>query len=209
MTHFTKKELKERNPKDQQYAERVASELKALNVPKRPVTTVQSASTQRILSMTREEHAEHNNRPLPTRDQWQAKPTKPLKENATQDEYYAWLTGQRDLPLDQVFVAEDIRRKPKNSIGQSLKSSASDERKELARQAYVCTPPTEILDSQKEHVTEMNPITELKEIPRETKQSLFDKFMDWFEHFGETPENMSYMEKQEFFKERGDDDKQS
>lgn len=193
MTHFTKKELKERNPKDQQYAERVASELKALNIPKRPVSTIQAASTQASLDMTDEQYAQKVKKMFETKA-WKA----PHPEEV-----------MRSMPLDQVFVAEDIRRKPKNSIGQSLKSSASDERKELARQAYVCTPPTEILDSQKEHVTEMNPITELKEIPRETKQSLFDKFMDWFEHFGETPKNMSYMEKQEFFKEREDDDKQS
>lgn len=192
--------------KEKAYRERVTAELREIKREIKPPSIVQAASTQKVMNMSDSELAEYKARPMLTVDQYRAIPTNKLKDNPTQDEYYAWLTGTReDITPEMVIMHEGMRRGAKNSIGQSQKSSASDERKELARQAYVCTPPTEILASQKEHVIDMNSITELKEIPLPQKKTLFDLFMKWFEQFGDTDKPMSYMEKQEFFRKLEED----
>lgn len=53
-----------------QYVKRVSGEIKALNIEKRPISTEQSESTKRLLSMSEEELKAYRNRPLPKYEDW-------------------------------------------------------------------------------------------------------------------------------------------
>jgi hypothetical protein len=53
-----------------QYVKRVSEELKSLNIEKRPISTEQSESTKRLLSMSEEELKAYRNRPLPKYEDW-------------------------------------------------------------------------------------------------------------------------------------------
>ena len=126
--------------KEKAYVAAIIEELKAIPREKLKVTSIQSASTQKLLNMTDEELLSYRNRDFP-----------PPGAKAEHPETWA---GTRKIDPFEFNLIEDTRRKPKNSIGQSMKSSASDERKENARQAFTCTPPTEI--------TEMDKVTRLE-----------------------------------------------
>lgn len=86
----------------------------------------QAPSTQAILARPKEKDEEHFNRPF--------------VECQIRDS--DGLVNVRERPLEEKerSYAEAIRRRPKNSVGQSEKSSAGEERKEAAVNAFICSP---------------------------------------------------------------------
>lgn len=205
------KELKERLLEYVIYTSRVVEELKKVRRDPTPVNTVQAASTQRVLNMSDKELAEYRSRPMVTEAEYRAKPSKPLKENATQDEYYAWLTATRDdVTPDMVIRHEQMRRGSKNTLGESTKSAFSKDLREKAVEAFRFSKPTEILESQKERIVELNPIKELDKLPEQKPESLwvrlFNKLLGEMEKMP-LPDPMSYAQKQEFFKKLDDEEK--
>ncbi len=87
----------------------------------------------------------------------------------------------RPVTIEEVSHVEATRRRPKNTTGQSEKNGASEETRERAVHAYLCSPgiPLERLSIQeKERITQVTPYEELKPIPApptEIKESNF-----WF-----------------------------
>lgn len=86
----------------------------------------QAPSTQAILARPKEKDEEHFNRPL--------------ANCQIRDSDGVVDIGERHLEEKERSHAEAIRRRPKNSIGQSEKSSAGEERKEAAVNAFICSP---------------------------------------------------------------------
>lgn len=132
----------------------------------------QAPSTQAILARPKEKDEEHFNRPL--------------VECQIRDS--DGLVDVRERPLEERERghAEAIRRRPKNSIGQSEKSSAGEERKEAAVNAFICSPgvslenlnPEERARIQKPKVYEEQPAIGV-EAPKSKKWGWREK-MGWF-----------------------------
>jgi len=121
----------------------------------------QPASTQAILTRPKEKDLEHFLRPLPesevkrTAEIAAALAAKPLalkEESAAINQ----LTGKRDVPDDQKDHIEAIRRRPKNSKGQSDKSAFDQDHSEAAANAFVCSPGVtleQLSDEDKKRIT--------------------------------------------------------
>lgn len=141
------------NPEFARYVQEMAEALKKL--PKRPPSTEQSASTQALLERQANTPPELDfdwiSRPLPTKEQAMAVP-----HAKTTDE----LVGKRDFDPTQVAVVEDIRRKGRNTLGQSFASSVTKESKERAVHAFTYSPPSALTPDQIRKAEE----TKLKEI---------------------------------------------
>lgn len=116
----------------------------------------QAPSTQAILARPKEKDEEHFNRP-------------PV-ECQIRDSDGLVNVRERALEERERSHAEAIRRRPKNSIGQSEKSSAGEERKEAAVNAFICSPgvslenfnPEERARIQKPQVYEESPVLALE-----------------------------------------------
>lgn len=114
------------------YFEALVRQLRKDN-PKRPPTTVQAPSTQRTLDRDPLLDFEYQNRPLPTN--WKANP------NAkTIDESVA----KRDLDPHEISHFESVRRRPKNSQGESQKSATTPERHTRAVESFIYSPPAQV-----------------------------------------------------------------
>lgn len=117
------------------YVDWMASEIKKTIVVK-PPTTEQQASTQATLNRDPSLDYDHINRlvgPMP--DGWMAVP------NAKTDDERV---GMRSLNPIEISHAEAIRRRPKNSLGQSEKRGVSEVKIDRATQAFVYTPPAKV-----------------------------------------------------------------
>lgn len=168
--------------------------LRAVVREKTKVTAIQSASTQRTLSMTDEEIVKYKNRPLPTNEQAQA-------EAPIQNEFGEWILKSaeetvRRAGLENIQHLEAIRRRSKNTIGPSELSSVSEESKERARQAFTCTPPTPLTEEQKEKLTKMDKIKQLDTMPKaEPEKGFLAWLKKWFPAEEDFPINASMFEK--------------
>ena len=136
--------LPERNAEDAFYAQRMAEALnvdaqreenkkiqairaKRAGMDLQTYLTRQEPSTQATLDRDPKDDLKHWGRPLP--------------ENAqVRDKDGNVDIGERAVTIEEVSHIESIRRRPKNSTGQSEKSSAGEERKEAAENAFICSP---------------------------------------------------------------------
>lgn len=103
---WTVSELK--NPENHlAYMNKMVAELKERNIEKKPATTVQSASTQRLMEMTDAEAETYRARKLPTKEQWWASPD-------------AEQAFEKHIADDQTkhAAAHARHRKDNNTIGQ-------------------------------------------------------------------------------------------
>ena len=147
--------------KDAEYVKDMVEKLKALNLPKRPVSTVQCASTQAILDRPKDQDAARQAE-LFSPTFWLDLKEKSKAEHPEET--------NRPWDLDQIRHVEAIRHRPKNSIGQSEKSAITNEKRQHAEDAFLYTPPAEIIElttEQKERL--MEPIPELTPIEVQEK----------------------------------------
>lgn len=131
-----------RSLESQQEFDKLVEEFRRINPPKpKPIKpqemsdeefilAMQGPTTKATLMRSKEEQAKWLDRPLPTN--WKAVP------NAKTDEERV---GARTLRPDEVSHIESIRRRPKNSLGQSTQSSVSDLQRERGVAALLYTPP--------------------------------------------------------------------
>lgn len=148
------------DPEYAKYVKRVADEQRKANpeIYNRPkpikpegmsqedwIMSMQAPSTKDLL----EKHKDPNYK----RD-W----TAPLPDNVlanpeakTKDE----LIGKRDLGIDEISHFEAVRRRPKNSLGQSELSSTSKESRERAAHNFLVSPPALLTEDEIQGVTNL------------------------------------------------------
>ena len=147
------KEILQPSPEQIEYRERMVKELKALNLPKRPVSTVQAASTQAIINRPVSEDEAHYNRVVSTEGQTTADMIN------KSDVELSKLVGTRDFTVAEIMAAEAARKGVKNTIGQSEKSATTPESRELAIHAYTYSQPAELSALEKAHITRLTEMT--------------------------------------------------
>lgn len=86
----------------------------------------QQPSTQAILARPKEKDLEHFLRPLVD--------CQVRKPDGSID------VGERPVTVEEVSHIEAIRRRPKNSVGQSDKSATTEQGREAAVNAFICSP---------------------------------------------------------------------
>lgn len=164
-----KKPLDKRNDQDQSYAESVANQLRQSNPPKpRPVcpegmskedwyASMQSPSTKALMQKHSDpDYVADLSRPLP--DNVLANP------NAkTLDE----MVNLRKRDPDQEAHIEAIRRRPKNSVGQSILSATTKQAKERAIDHFLHSPPADITKEDENRITKLN---QLDAVPAQTQE---------------------------------------
>lgn len=163
-----------RKPGNAEYVDRVVKDIQALNIEKRPISTMQALSAQRVLDMTDEELKAYQARPMVTRAQ--------CAVDKDAEKIAAELMMFHPSRIQSSILAEQERHKSKNTIGDAINeglSSASEESKIRAAEAYRVTPPAQLTEAQKEKLTEVNLITEYSG-PAETKPQ---KKKSWFIKF--------------------------
>lgn len=183
---FTVKPLLERRPGMAEYTEALAAQVRALNIEKKPPSTVQQPSTQATLDRDPAKDAEHWNRPLPKEV---VEKNKQLVEAyragdlATLDH----LVDARNVTPDEYILIDGLRKKPKNSIGQTTFKGASDAAIEKAVHSFLFSPPAQLTPEERKRITEMTPyspppmpIVEIKE----EKKTLAGHFMHYLWKMG-------------------------
>lgn len=175
----------ERDPSYVAYVEMLVQEKSKL--PKISGTINQCVSTSALLKRDPSKDEEHFYRHID-----------PIAAFA--DKYYV-----RDIPIDQIIIYENMRRKSKNTLGNAEGISVSKERREKAIAAYRFTKPTKLNQVEIERVTRSEPIKELKQLNIIDKKSLWDKIKGFFVKKADQERRMSYMELQEYFKEKKDE----
>lgn len=170
--------------KDKAYAKMMEASLREIQ-PKRPISTEQAASTKAIQDrdprLDSKRVAQLNDPVFWGELSSRAKTLHPsLVERIISPEEYSLIDG--------------MRKKSKNTIGQSDKSVFTPEVKERARQAFTCTPPAALTKQEELKLTELTPIKEYTgPIPAQQKESLWEKFKSKFK--SPMPENKSFIEK--------------
>lgn len=128
----------------------------------------QQPSTRSILAMSKEEHDKWLERPIPTKAQCQV-----MDDKGNVD------VGERKVTLEEVSHIEAIRRRPKNSVGQSEKTSAGKERREAAMNAFIHSPPAALSVEDELRMVKMLPYTEDPVIARETQKPNSEEDTFW------------------------------
>lgn len=126
-----KKSDEYRLSKEADYAKMMSESLLAVPREKIPASTTQCASTQESLNTTDEQYAAKVKKMFES-GSWKA----PV---FTEEQMLERL--HKTYGLDMVNKLESDRRKSRNTLGESKKSSASDERKERAKDVWNFTPP--------------------------------------------------------------------
>ncbi len=109
------------------------------------ILSLQTPTTRMVMQMTPEQLEERRNRPMPTMEQ--AAANKEAFEAYKKDpspENWKKMVGARDLTPDEISHFEAVRRRSKNTLGQSEKSSVSEESRERGIDAMIFTPPAKV-----------------------------------------------------------------
>lgn len=134
-----------RTPRAQAEMDSLVAELKRKYPPKpRPVKpdgmseadfilSLQASSTMRTLKMTDKELEEYRARPMA--ENWKAVPNAKTTDEAV---------GARPLDIEEISHIESIRRRPKNSTGQSEGTATPKEARDKAAAAFIFTPPAKV-----------------------------------------------------------------
>lgn len=143
--------------------------------------TAQQPSTLAIMARPKEKDEEHWLRPLPKEVLEQsAKLAAAVAQG--DDAAIRALVAERAVTLEEVSHVEAIRRRPKNSQGQSEKSSVGEEKRETAIQAFVYSTPAELTPDEKQRIIQLTPYTQVPVPPEdepEPPESLGSKFLHW------------------------------
>jgi hypothetical protein len=99
----------------------------------------QAPSTRAILARPKEDDEKHFLRPL--------------VDCQIRDKDGNIDVGERPVTIEEVSHIEAIRRRPKNSTGQSEKSATGKENQEAAIHTYLCSPPAVLSEEELKRVT--------------------------------------------------------
>ena len=151
------------------YMDMMVAELSSKKTWKRPKTTIQEPSTQRVLDMTDDELIEYRKREVPISAQ-------------VRDEKGDVYVKERQVTPREVEIEGDIRRKSRNTLGDATSSgegkSASIERKEIAISHFTCSPSATIKQEDKQRITGLEPIKSEHPVDTIIKESLLKRFMN-------------------------------
>lgn len=176
-----------RSPETQSYIDMMVASMPRRQ--KKSGTTVQSESTQKILARD------------PSLDEIHSKRSIDLAA-AHADRYY-----ERPISAQEFNLIEGIRRKAKNTLGNSEKSSVPQEKRERAIEAFTYSQPIELSESEKQKITQLETVKELKELPIKNKKGLLEKFLAIFNRPIENTDTHSYAEMQAYMKELEEENK--
>lgn len=130
-----------RTLEEQLYLDSVVERLKKIRVTQ-PASTVQAKSTQATLDRDPADDDKHIARLVgPMSDSWKAIPSAKTLDEAV---------GARYIDPVEASHFESIRRRPKNSLGQSEKSAVTPSRREAGIQALRYTPPAKVTQKEVE-----------------------------------------------------------
>lgn len=176
---FTLVPLLERNKEQAEAIRQAVEEIKALNLPKRPASTIQCASTQATLNRDPSFDEAHRNRPLPESVVLASKIQKAAYESGDLVELER-LLGTRKLSLEEISYVESVRRRSKNTQAQSSKSSVSDAAIEKAVDAFIYSPPVELTEQEIVRIKNLKRYSELPAVQEvvEVKQKKFS-YIRW------------------------------
>lgn len=160
-----------RSPETQAYIDMMVAQKS--KTPKIKPSTIQSASTQRILDMNEEELIQHKNRQIDLSKAIAAHPA----------------TIERKISPEEYYIYRGSQSGSKNTFGQSDDKGYSEEKKHKAMEAFTYSQPAPLSEVQLEKVTRIEPIKELKSLPKEKKQNLLDKIKNWFKPELERPKS--------------------
>jgi hypothetical protein len=99
----------------------------------------QAPSMLAILARPKEDDEKHFFRPLP-KEVVAASYSLSAAVTAGDDQAVGHLVAERPITLEEVAHVENIRRRSKNTLGQSEKSGSGEEAKKAAVNAYLCSP---------------------------------------------------------------------
>lgn len=150
--------------RQEEYVKRVVEELKAIPRLKIPPTTTQCASTQAVLDRDPSKDAEYWNRSIP--ENWKAVPDADLSTPEGRDKAVA----KRNVDPTEVAIAEDARRKSKNTIGDSEASSVTPEKRERGIWAFTYSKPVQLTPEQLKKVTKLEEIVNTPIEPKKPKK---------------------------------------
>ncbi len=177
------KSIEGHSPEFKAYSKEVIAQIKEQRRDPIVASAVQCASMQATIDRDPSKDEEHFNRKLDL-----------TKAIAPHPETIA----RRIDPFD-FNMLERMRRKPKNSIGQSEKTAFTTERRERAGDAFLYTQPTKLTSAEMQKLTKLEPIVELESLPVEEKDSFFKGLFKKLSNPMEPDASMSYMEKQAYF----------
>jgi hypothetical protein len=188
----TKKSDEYSQSEESAYVKAMTESFKALNIEKKPVSTVQAASTQKLLSMTDEEAANHKKQRMFEWDN-NINPTWNDQNRAEKDaeKVFAESVAKSPTRFMDSMRAENLRRDSKNTMGDAVSYGAtgfSENTKEAARQGFSYTPPAPLTKEQTARLTELNIITEYEgPVPEKPKKK------SWFQKvFGQDETHVSW-----------------
>lgn len=146
-----------------QFVAQMAKAVDKANPVKRPVSTIQEPSTQRLMDMTEEELAAYKARPLPGIDAWKRE----------DDAELLWSQHKGNTPENIVAVLGT--RVARNDDGKDPIIGPSPERREAAEKAWMETKPSDYSAVEKYFIANGH----IKNDPTPKKDSWWTKFAMW------------------------------
>lgn len=148
------------DPKQAEYVARMVREIEEervrLGIQKKPPSTIQAASTIKAIELQKTRDPKDDkawaNRPLPESTIEAAKRLNKAIVEGDIDTIKEMLP-HRIITPEEYSHFEAIRRRPKNSIGQSEESSVSDEAVLKAIHAFTYSEPAVLTEADKEKIT--------------------------------------------------------
>lgn len=140
----------------------------------------QQPSTMAIMARPKEQDLEHFLRPLPKAVVEQSAKLAAAIEKGD-EKAIAALVAEREVSREEVSHIESVRRRPKNSQGQSEKSGSGEEAREAATSAYLFTPGVKAEDlspEEKQRVAKA-PVIQAPEPEPEQPKSLASRVLHW------------------------------
>lgn len=160
------KPLKQRDFAFSAYVDYMAEQIRKL--PRKPASTVQSASMQATLDRDPSKDAEHFSRKLDLSKAQIAHSEKEMEK------------FERRISPQEFSLIEEMRHKGHgNTIGQYEKSSPTEENKQKAIHAFTYSEPAPLSDLKIKELTKIEPITELKEYHWK-EMSFTEAVVHWF-----------------------------
>ena len=161
--------------KEADYVKRVVEELKAIPRIKMPVSLEQTPVTQALLDAQklRPEHQDA--------EYIRNKMDAPISEAAQiRDASGGINVGTRQLGVEEMLIAEDIRHKGRNTLGQSEASSVDTDKRQAGIEAFTYSKPADLTQEQIKRLTKLTEIVNTPLEPVEPKKpTLLQRMFAW------------------------------
>lgn len=152
------------------YADMLAKDIASKKTWKRPATTIQAASTQRVLDMTDDELIAYRNRPT--------------VDAQVRDEKGRVYVAERSVTAKEVVLESHLRSSRGNTFGDAISSgggsSVSDGKSELAKSAFTCSPPAKEVESDLQRLINMVEMVKPEVKIEKPKKRLLNSVKEFF-----------------------------